>query len=114
MPPSLFADVMEENLSLVEKIHLLDADYLRCVGPSHSPSSALLAVLCVCASNLSVAGQSGFGSAESELNPCQLVMHSVMGILHQRMVKPASNLRRYHRIRRFPASAHLSTLDVNR
>ena len=29
VPPSLFADVMEENLSLVEKIHLLDADYLR-------------------------------------------------------------------------------------
>ena len=29
LPPSLFADVMEENLSLVERIHLLDADYLR-------------------------------------------------------------------------------------
>ncbi len=30
--PSLFADVMEENLALAERIHLLDADYLRCLG----------------------------------------------------------------------------------
>ena len=29
--PSLYADVMEENLALVERIHLLDADYLRCL-----------------------------------------------------------------------------------